>query len=214
MTGSTKTLSAGGRTTEGQRTAPRILLAAFLSVAGAASSATAAQAGEKAAPPEVPANLEVPDGNRAFLTTHAYGTQNYICLAAGMPWTFIGPQATLFDDEKQLLTHFLSPNPFENGAARATWQHSRNTSSVWARAIASSTDPEFVEPGAIAWLLLQVVGSQAGPTAGEKISVATYIHRVFTVGGTAPAGACPAAGARVFAPYETDYVFYKAHKGR
>jgi hypothetical protein len=42
----------------------------------------------------VPENLIVPEGNRAFFIAHAVGTQDYICLAAGQAWTFIGPQAT------------------------------------------------------------------------------------------------------------------------
>lgn len=78
----------------------------------------------------------------------------------------------MFDDEtEQVLTHFLSTNPFEGGLARATWQHSRDTSAVWGLAIASSSDPSFVAPGAIPWLLLTVVGAQAGPTGGDKMAV-------------------------------------------
>jgi hypothetical protein len=51
-------------------------------------------------PPPVPANLEVPAGNKVFLKGHAIGTQNYICLcsASGCAWTFFGPQATLFNE--------------------------------------------------------------------------------------------------------------------
>ena len=95
----------------------------------AASAAVSAAAGEHVTPPEVPANLEVPAGHKPFRMWHATGTQNYICLAAGQAWTFIGPQATLFDDDNdQTLTHFLSPNPVEGGVARATWQHSKDTS--------------------------------------------------------------------------------------
>lgn len=190
------------------RTASVLFVACLAALA--ALSPIAAQAGDHPTPPPVPANLEVPEGNRAYLMDHAVGTQNYICLGADMPWTFIGPQATLFNDEaKQSITHFLSINPAD-GQARATWQHSRDTSAVWARAIASSTDPAYVAPGAIPWLLLSVAGSQEGPTGGDKLSQTTFIQRVNTVGGSAPAGGCPAAGARAFVPYETDYVFYKA----
>jgi Protein of unknown function (DUF3455) len=39
----------------------------------------------------------------------------------------------------------------------------------------------------------------------------TFIQRVNTVGGKAPASGCPSLGARTFVPYEADYVFYKAH---
>ena len=63
-------------------------------------------------------------GHEAFLVGHASGAQNYVCLpdGSGFAWTLFGPQATLFDDGgAQIATHFLSPNPDENGAARPTW---------------------------------------------------------------------------------------------
>src|SRR3954454_17647494 len=101
-------------------------------------------------PPAVPSKLEVLDGSTAFLIEHARGTQNYICLPNGsvFSWTLFGPQATLFDDNgNQQITHFLSANPIENGVPRATWQHSGDTSAVWAAAVQSATretDPAFV----------------------------------------------------------------------
>lgn len=164
--------------------------------------------------PEVPANIEVPAGSRAFLVGRGIGTQNYICLpsGAGFAWTLFTPQATLFSDEsRQLTTHFFSPNPLEGGTVRATWQHSRDTSTVWARAIASSSDPDFVAPGAIPWLLLQVVGTQAGPTGGGALTATSIMQRVNTVGGVAPATGCAQAsdvGQQRFVPYEADYIFY------
>ena len=72
-------------------------------------------------PPSVPSNLQVPEGHKAFLEGHAIGTQNYMCLPEGtstsITWMPIGPQATLFNDhDEQIITHFLSPNPDENGS--------------------------------------------------------------------------------------------------
>jgi hypothetical protein len=166
-------------------------------------------------PPTVPANLEVPAGNIPFLIAHAVGTQNYVCLptSSGYTWTFFGPQATLFDDiGQQVTTHFLSPNPAENGTPRATWQHSGDTSTVWAAAIANSTDPAFVVPGAIPWLLLRVVGSEDGPAAGATLTATTYIQRVNTAGGIAPVTGCKSAkdtGRKALVPYTTDYAFYR-----
>jgi hypothetical protein len=163
----------------------------------------------------VPSNLQVPAGQRAFLIGYAYGTQNYTCLpsSTGFVWAFHGPQATLFNEaNEQLITHYLSPNPAENGAQRATWQHSRDTGTVWAAALASSTDPNFVAPGAVPWLLLQVVGAHQGPTGGDKLTKTTYIQRVNTVGGIAPATGCSAAadvGKKAMVPYTTDYIFYR-----
>src|SRR4029453_11224782 len=129
------------------------------------------------APPPLPLELKVPAGHRPFLLGHASGTQNYICLPKkadpGFAWTLFGPQATLFnDDGMQIITHFLSPNPKEGGMARATWQHSRDTSAVWAVMHQPSTDPAFVAPGAIPWLLLRVVGREDGRDGGGRIASA------------------------------------------
>jgi hypothetical protein len=170
---------------------------------------------QQEAPPPVPDPIQVPAGHRVFLAGHAFGTQNYVCLpsGAGFAWMLFGPQATLLhNDARQVITHFLSPNPDEAGTLRATWQHSVDTSAVWGRAIASSSDPGFVAPGAIPWLLLEAVGREGGPTGGERLTVATYIHRLNTVGGLAPATGCSQAshvGSRVFVPYEADYFFYR-----
>lgn len=165
--------------------------------------------------PSVPSSIVPPAGNRAFLKGSAVGTQNYVCLPSG--WTFLGPQATLFftfpwsDGEirQQITTHYLSPNPKEAGTPRATWQSSLDTSVVWGKAIESSNDPNYVAPGAIPWLLVEIVGSQRGPTGGTSLSRATYIQRVNTSGGVIPTTPCT-VGAVALVPYTTDYVFYKA----
>jgi hypothetical protein len=179
-------------------------------------------------PPPVPASLKVPAGNKAFLVGHAVGTQNYICLpcpnattpavqcpAAGMAWyawLLFTPQATLFDDyDQQITTHFFSPNPSENGAIRATWQHSRDTSTVWAGQAISSADRDFVEPDAIPWLRVTVTGDQDGPTGGDRLTKTTFIQRLNTTGGVAPATGCSAStdvGAKAFVPYTADYFFF------
>jgi Protein of unknown function (DUF3455) len=169
-------------------------------------------------PPSIPTDLQVPEGHKAFLEGHAVGTQNYICLPAstGVAWTFVGPQATLFNDyERQIITHFLSPNPDESDLARATWQHSRDTSTVWAMAVASSSDPSFVASGAIPWLLLQIVGAEPGPADGQRLTRTIFIQRLHTSGGIAPSIGCTElaeVGQRAFVPYTADYIFYRAVK--
>lgn len=167
-------------------------------------------------PPRVPSDIEVPAGNTAFLEGHAVGSQNYICLPSG--WTFFGPQATLFDDlNQQVTTHFLSPNPDEGGTPRATWQHSQDTSTVWAVAIASYSNPGFVARGDIPLLLLQVVGAQEGPTGGRALTATTFIHRLNTSGGVAPSTGCTVPtdiGKRALVPYTADYFFYRAADDR
>jgi uncharacterized protein DUF3455 len=177
---------------------------------------------EPVQPPPVPTPLKVQAGNQAYLVGHATGTQGYFCVqsSTGFAWTFFGPQATLFrDNEKQIITHFLSHNPDENGALRATWQDSRDSSSVWGFAPASqmSSDPAFVAADAIPWLLLNVVGAEAGPTGHDgKLTKTTFIQRLNTSGGKAPADGCAASadiGKRALVPYTADYFFYRADPG-
>jgi hypothetical protein len=170
--------------------------------------------------PPVPPGIEVPAGNRAFLKGSAGGTQNYICLSSG--WTFLGPQATLFftyqwfngEIRQQITTHFLSPNPMEGGTPRPTWQSSLDTSAVWGKAIANSSDSNYVRPGAIPWLLVEAVGAQRGPSGGTSLSQTTFIQRVNTSGGVAPSTGCSASsvGSVALVPYTTDYYFYQAVK--
>jgi Protein of unknown function (DUF3455) len=218
------------------QTTPRILpivCATALAVALTVALPQPAHA-DPVTPPPVPANIEVPAGNTAFLLGQAVGTQNYICLpcpnpatsmcpdASGFAWILFTPQATLFnDDDKQLITHYFSPNPFETNTnpgvlddhmIRATWQHSKDTSTVWAMAIASSSGAG----GAIPWLLLRVVGAQDGPTGGDTLTPTTFIQRLNTTGGVAPSMGCGSltdVGKQAFVPYTADYFFYEADDG-
>ena len=172
----------------------------------------------------MPSNLQVPNGHVAYLKGQAMGTQNYVCVpgANGPAWKFLGPQATLFVSlpwmqngaRWQITTHFLSANPMEEGTPRPTWQSSSDTSSIWGKAIADSTDPNFVAPGSIPWLLVEIVGSQRGPTGGAGLAGTTYIQRLNTAGGVAPATGCDATtyGKVALVPYTTDYYFYQAER--
>lgn len=165
-------------------------------------------------PPPVPANIQVPSGNTAYFVGHAVGTQDYVCLpsSTGFKFTLFTPQATLFNDrEKQLATHYFSPNPYEAGKTRATWQ-ARDTSTIWGSVEDTSSDPNFVQPGAIAWLRLKVVGAQEGPSGGDTLTETTYVQRLNTTGGVAPPVGCGSAadvGNQAFVPYTADYFFYK-----
>jgi Protein of unknown function (DUF3455) len=178
---------------------------------------------DEIAPPSVPSDLVVPSGNKPFLVGHAFGTQNYVCLPSaasttGFAFTLFTPEATLLDEnDEQVITHFFGPNPAEPGVIRAAWQHSRDSSTVWAKVVNSpSTDPLFVAPNSIPWLLLQEAGVQAGPTGGDVLTSTTFIQRVNTHGGVAPSSGCSAptdVGNKAFMPYTADYFFYKAtHK--
>jgi len=162
----------------------------------------------------VPAGLDVEAGNEPFLVGHAVGTQNYVCQPTGpfgrVGWVLFTPEATLFGERSdQLITHFFSPNPDEDGrVVRATWESSLDTSMVWAKAIASA----MVDSTAIPWVLLQAVGTQEGPTGGTTLSITTFVQRVHTEGGLPPATDCQQltdVGRKAFSPYTADYFFYR-----
>ena len=170
---------------------------------------------DRISPPAVPANISVGAGYKLFFAGHAVGTQNYICSvtpSGSIEWFFTGPQATIYDvDLEQTMTHFLSRNPAQNNVLHATWQHSRDSSTIWAKRLDGSTDSRYVRPDAIEWLLLEVTGDQSGPTGGDRMTPAVRIQRVNTVGGLKPpATECSAATLtnRKFVPYEADYFFY------
>jgi hypothetical protein len=214
-----------------------VLLLATIGVSGANAQPAKTGSAEPIHVGNVPANIQVPAGNHAFLVGHGVGTQNYVCTPSasspsGVAYTLFTPEATLFGDEsKQLITHFFSPSPSEvnanpavvaPGAIRVTWQHSRDTSTVWGRVRPadpnvpgdlgdSSTDPAFVAPGAVAWLKVTATATQDGPTGGDTLTKTTFIQRLNTSGGVAPSTGCAAAtdvGHQAFVPYKADYFFY------
>jgi hypothetical protein len=197
-------------------------LVAVLTIAGAALARPVSAQVRRPSVPPVPPNLTVPAGNIAVRQVRASGTQNYVCLVdtTGPVWKFVGPQATLFVDfpwiqgapSVQVGTHFLSPNPAEMNTPRPAWQSSLDSSMVWGKAIASSTDPAYVAAGAIPWLLVEVAGRQAGPTGGSDLVPTTYIHRLNTSGGMSPSTGCTDStiGTLALVPYTTDYYFYQA----
>jgi hypothetical protein len=209
----------------------RSLLIAALVFACAFGAVTFAAA-QKVAPPTTPAKITPPVGNSAFLVGHALGTQGYVCLpkGTGASWTVNGarPEATLFEGlvglDRQIITHFLSldanpnqnaPNPLPFG--NVTWQSSIDSSKVWAKplvSIAAGSDPSCPNTGAIACLLLQSIGSQEGPTGGKLLTKTTFIQRLNTKGGSAPAddAGCSAAtdvGHQLLVPYSADYYFFR-----
>jgi hypothetical protein len=162
---------------------------------------------------------------------HASGTQGYVCLPSGTStsWTVNSarPRATLFitlfgNFSQQIITHFLSPDANPNQFAPSplpfgspTWQSSLDSSVIWGNKLESinaGTDPSCPNTGAIPCLLLQVIGSQNGPSYPIGVLTnATYVQRLNTSGGSAPTTSC-IVGSQVLVPYTADYYFfYSAH---
>jgi hypothetical protein len=174
--------------------------------------AQTATAGDLAAP-ALPPDLRVPQGHELYLAGHAIGTQDYVCLPStkGIGWSLFTPQATLFGrNDRQVMTHYFSPDPEDNDTLRATWQDS-DSSMAWARVVKPSTDPAYVQAGAIPWVLLEVVGARK-TSDGETVADATFVQRVRTTGGAAPSAGCASSadvGRTAAVPYTADYLFYR-----
>ncbi len=178
------------------RTRTRRLLVTVLAVVAAGAAAHLAQAGP-AAPP-VPSDVAVPAGHKLYLVGHAVGVQIYTCAETptGYAWSFVAPRADLYGDNGKLLsTHFAGP----------TWQ-ARDGSFVVA-----AVDGRATVAGTIPWLRLAAVSTGAG-SGGDRLAGTTYIQRLATTGGLAPAAAgCGAGTVGTIAevPYTADYTFWK-----
>jgi hypothetical protein len=180
----------------------RLNLRVGVAVAAVAAIALAlAQAAIAApSPPSVPTGIGVPAGNKVFLVGHAVGVQIYRCdvTATGYGWTLVAPRADLYNDHGKLIaTHFAGP----------TWQ-ANDGSYVKGQVVNRAT----VDSASIPWLLLSATTTAAG-TDGDRLAGTTYVQRVATVGGIAPAAAgCNAgtAGMVEEVPYLADYYFWKA----
>jgi hypothetical protein len=57
-----------------------------------------------------------------------------------------------------------------------------------------------------------VIGADAGPTGGNFLTQTTFIQRLNTKGGSAPATGCSVAsdvGKQALVPYSADYFFFR-----
>jgi hypothetical protein len=152
-------------------------------------------------PTDVPAALDVPPGQKLTFEALGVGVQIYACVDGGgsFKWSFVAPEATLYslDDGGVVGRHYAGP----------TWQ-ANNGSTVVGSVLARVAPPD---PNAIPWLLLAAVAHD-GPGLLSEVS---YIQRLDTVGGKAPAAGCDAAhlGDEARVPYQAHYLFYKPHDG-
>jgi hypothetical protein len=161
---------------------------AVLFCAGAAGAA-------EAPPKDVPAAIQVPTGTKLVAHLHGAGDQVYKCAASGAAysWTLQKPDAKLKETSgAEAGTHGAGPS----------WT-AKDGSTVSGKKVAQSDAPAT---DAVPWLLLQAT-STAGKGRFEKV---TYIQRLGTKGGKAPAAGCDAthSGAESRAAYSAEYYFY------
>lgn len=179
------------------RRAGRVLLSTSLILAmGACSSLMPAPFSQE----PLPAAVKVPAGHAVALETVGIGKITYECRAkadnkAVTEWVFVGPDAELRDRRGRVIGRYYGPP--------ATWE-SQDGSRITGAQVA-------IAPAEAGSIPLQLVKANASPTPGAMANT-SYIQRVATRGGVAPASECSAAtvGKREVVHYQADYIFWKA----
>jgi hypothetical protein len=148
----------------------------------------------------LPAAVQVPAGHSVAMETVGAGDITYECKlkkdsADQFEWTFIGPDAVLSDRGGKAIGKYFGPP--------ATWQNN-DGSKVTATQVA-------VAPAGAGNIPSQLVKANPAVGSGAMTGV-SYIQRVATKGGVAPASACAAAnaGSKQKVQYQADYIFWKA----
>lgn len=168
------------------------VIAALLAAAGATSVTIAADYAS------LPEPVRVPAGHAVKLESIGTGEITYECrekkdATGAFEWAFVAPVATLWDmQQKNIGKYYGGP----------TWE-AADGSKVTGKQVA-------VSPASAGNIPLQLV--KADPAMGNgAMTGVTYIQRLETKGGVAPAVACGAAnkGAKQQVAYQAKYVFYK-----
>ena len=170
------------------------MIAAAVAALSACAAAPMMMKVDNAALPEA---VRAPAGQKMMMAATGVGELTYECRekkdAAGQhEWAFVGPVATLYSaDKKPVGKYYAGP----------TWE-SADGSKVTGKQVAVSAS----SPGNIP---MQLVKAEPATGSGAMQGV-SYIQRLNTKGGVAPATACDATskGKRQQVAYEADYVFY------
>ena len=145
----------------------------------------------------LPEAVRVPAGQKLLMTSRGLGELTYECrakkdMATQFEWAFVGPVASLMNaDRKTVGKYYAGP----------TWE-AMDGSKVSGKQVA-------ISPAAPGNIPMQLV--KADPAAGVgAMNGVSYIQRVNTKGGVAPAAVCDSGSIskRMTVPYEADYVFY------
>jgi len=167
------------------------------------AACTSMQAGVPAAmfsQSSLPDAVKVPSGHKVALETVGVGEITYECRekqgAAGQfEWVFVGPSAMLNDRAGKALGKYYGPP--------ATWE-SNDSSKLTGAQVA-------VAPAGSGNIPLQLV--KANPAMGQgAMSGMTFVQRVATQGGVAPASTCGSdtRGRKEVVKYQADYIFWTA----
>lgn len=164
-----------------------------------AAATITAQAGADNRAPEVPQQISVGDTNKVHF--HGFGVGFQIYTWNGTSWGGAVPDATLFDDDGNVVASHFGVFDANGRFVGPAWQ-SNSGSKVVGKIPPAAV---IMNEDAIPWLRLEAVN----PEGPGILAATTFIQRVNTIGGKAPAtdGAFVGQVARI--PYKADYFFYR-----
>ncbi len=149
----------------------------------------------------LPEAVRVPAGQKVLMAATGVGELTYECrekkdMAGQHEWAFVGPMATLFGADKKTVGKYY---------AGPTWE-AADGSKVTGKQVAVAP----AMPGSIPLQLVKAEPAAMSNTGTGAMTGVSYIQRLNTKGGVAPAMGCDAAakGKRQQVAYEADYVFY------
>ena len=172
-----------------------IALAILFAAAGLTQARAAQPVADDNRAPDLPGlcqTLQVDAGNTVAFHAYASGVQVYKW--NGTAWVFVEPVANLFAARNfhgQVGTHYAGP----------TWE-----SNSGSKVVAKRVDGCAPNASAIPWLKLEAVSTE-GPGIFDGV---TFVQRVNTTGGTAPASPGSFVGEEARVPYTAEYYFYRA----
>jgi Protein of unknown function (DUF3455) len=180
--------------------ASSVLAVSVLTACGGMSPMKTMNAAPMYSQANLPAAVHVPAGHKVAMETVGAGDITYQCnpkkdMAGQFEWVFVGPDAKLNDRSGKQVGKYYGPP--------ATWE-SMDGSKLTGAQVA-------VAPSSAGNIPLQLVKTNPAMGAGAMTGV-TYIQRVATSGGVAPATVCDASssGNKQIVRYQADYIFYKA----
>lgn len=142
----------------------------------------------------VPGVLQPAGMTHAVASLEASGVQIYVCrrdAANQLTWTFLAPQADLYDASGRLVVRH---------GAGPSWE-ALDGSRITGKLLQHAANPD--DSAAIPMLLLSSTNA-GGP---GLLSTVHYVQRLATHGGAAPAQACVHEGEEGRSPYLAEYVF-------
>ncbi len=176
-----------------------IILAAVMALGACANMNSAMAPYSQASLPDA---VRVPAGHVVAMETVGAGDITYECrvktgMAGQFEWVFVGPDARLMDRKGIQVGRYYGPP--------ATWEN-KDGSKVSGAQVA-------IAPAAGTGENISMQLVKASPAMGSgAMQGVSYIQRVATKGGVAPAMACGAAtmGQKQVVKYQADYIFWRA----